>query len=67
MRLTAQAFYVKKAVVPVVAHMDPAYAAGGGGEEKLLGPFEITDEHTEEVEVRTLVHLPLRFAPLVLD
>ena len=29
-RLPAQAFYVKKAVVPVVAQMDTAYAAGGG-------------------------------------
>ena len=66
-RLPAQAFYVKKSVVPVVAQMAPAYAAGGEGAEKLLGPFEITDEHTEEVEVRTLVHLPYCFVPLVLD
>ena len=65
--LPAQAFYVKKAVVPVVAQMAPAYAAGGEGAEKLLGPFEITNEHTEEVEVRTLVHLPYRFVPLALD
>ena len=28
-RLPAQAFYVKKAVVPAVAQMAPAYAAGG--------------------------------------
>ena len=62
-RLLAQAFHVKKAVVPVVAQMAPAYAAGGGGAENLLGPFPTTDENTEEVEVRTLVHLPYRFAP----
>ena len=30
-RLPAQAFYVKKAVVTVVAQMAPAYAAGEGG------------------------------------
>ena len=66
-RLPAQAFYVKKAMMPVVAQMAPAYAAGGGGAEKIMGPFEITDEHTEEVEVRTLVHLPYRFVPLSLD
>ena len=66
-RLPAQAFYVKKAVVPIVAQMAPAYSAGGGGSEKLLGPFDITDEHTEEVEVRTLMHLPYRFFPLSLD
>ena len=65
--LLAQAFHVKKAVVPVVAQMAPAYAAGGGGAEKLLGAFDITDEHTEEVEVRTLVHLSYRFIPLALD
>ena len=65
-RLLAQAFYVKKAVVPVVAQMASAYAAGGGGAEKLLGPFDIIDDHTEEVEVRTLVHLPYRFVPLAL-
>ena len=58
-RLTAPAFNVKKAVVPVVAQMAPAYAAGGGGgEERLLVPFATTDEHTEEVKVRTIVHLP---------
>ena len=66
-RLPAQAFYVKKAVVPVVSQMAPAYAAGGGGAEKLLGPFDILDDHTKEVEVRTLVHLPYRFVPLALD
>ena len=65
--LPAQAFHVKKAVVPVVAQMAPTYAAGGGGAEKLLGPFNITDEHPEEVEVRTLVRLPYRFVPLTLD
>ena len=66
-RLPAQDFYVNKAVVPVVAQMAPAYATGGGGSENLLGPFDITDEHMEEVEVRTLVHLPYRFVPLALD
>ena len=66
-RLPAQDFHVKKAVVLVIAHMDPAYAAGGGGAEKLLGPFATTDRHMEEVEVCTLVHLPYRFAPLALD
>ena len=66
-RLPAQASYVKNAVVLVVAQMATAYAAGGGGAEKLLGPFEITDDHTEEVKVRTLVHLPYRFVPLALD
>ena len=62
-RLPAQAFYVKKAVVPEVAQMARAYATGGGGAEKLLGPFDVLDDQTEEVEVRTLVHLPYRFAP----
>ena len=65
-RLPAQAFYVKKAVVLVVAQMAPAYAAGGGVAEKLLGPFDVLDDNTEEVEVRTLVHLPYRFVPLAL-
>ena len=32
-RLPAQAFYVKKAVVPIVAQMAPAYSAGGGGSD----------------------------------
>ena len=67
MRLPAQAFYVKKAVVPAVAQMATAYAAGGGGAEKLLGTFDVLDNHREEVEVRTLVHLPYRFVPLALD
>ena len=58
-RLPAQDFYVKKAVVPAVAQMALAYAAGGGGAEKLLGPFDVLDDHSEEVEVRTLVHLGL--------
>ena len=66
-RLTAQVFYVKKAVVLVVSQMAPTYTAGGGGTEKLLEPFEITNEHIEEVEVRTLVHLPYHFAPLALN
>ena len=67
MRLPAQAFYVNKTVVPVVAHMAPAYAVEGGGAEKLPGTFYILDDHTEEVEVRTLVHLPYRFVLLALD
>ena len=66
-RLPAQAFYVKKTVVPAVAQMAPAYAAGGGGLERLLGPYDVLDNHVEEVEVRTLVHLPYRCAPLALD
>ena len=66
-RLPAQTFHVKKAVVPIVAQMAPAYAAGRGEAENLLGPFDMTDKHTEEVEVRTLVHIPYRFVPLVLD
>ena len=53
--------------MPVVAQMSPAYAAGGGEAEKLLGPFDILDDQTEEVKVRTLVHLPYRFVPLALD
>ena len=57
-RLLAQAFYVKKAVVPAVAQMAPAYAAGGGGAEKLLGPFDVLKDHTKNIEVRKLVHLP---------
>ena len=56
-RLPSQAFYVKKAVVLAVAQMAPAYAAGGGGAEKLLGPYDVLDDHSEEVDVRTLVHL----------
>ena len=64
--LPAQAFHVKKAVVPVVAQMAPAYAAREGA-EKLLRPFETTYANTEEVEVRTLVQLPYCFAPLALD
>ena len=66
-RLPAQAFYVKKAVVLEVAQIAPAYAVGGGGAERLLGPYDVLDNHTEEVEVRTLVHLPYRFVPLALD
>ena len=57
LRLPAKAFHVKKAVVPVVAQMAPAHAAGEGVAEKLLGTFATTDVNTEEVEVRTLVHL----------
>ena len=53
--------------MPAVAQMAPAYAAGGGGAEKFLGPFNNLDYHTEEVEVRTLVHLPYLFVPLALD
>ena len=65
--LPSQAFHVKKAVVPVVAQMAPAYVAGGIGAEKLRGPFATTDKHTEDVKVRTLVHLPYRFLLLALD
>ena len=65
--LPAQVFYVKKAMVPAVAQMEPAYAAGRGGSERLLGPYDVLDTHAEEVEVRTLVHLPYRFVPLALD
>ena len=61
--MPAQAFYVKKAVVPAVAQMDLAYAVGGGGAEKLLGPFDVLNNHTEEVEVGMLVHLPYHFTP----
>ena len=66
-RLPAQAFYLKKAVVPAVAQMAPAYAEGGGGAERILGPYDVLDTHTEEVEVCTLVHLLYRFAPFALD
>ena len=45
-RLPAHAFYVKKAVVPVVDQMAPTYAAGGGGAENLLGPFDVLDDNT---------------------
>ena len=58
---------MKKAVVPAVTQMAPAYAAGGGGADKLLGIYDVLDDHLEEVEVRTLVHLPYRFPPLALD
>ena len=67
MRLPAHAFQVNKVVVPVISQMAPAYSAGGGGKEKLLGPFAMTVENTEEVEVGTLVLLPYRFVPLALD
>ena len=66
-RLPAQAFHVKKAVVSVVSQMAPTHAAGGGGSENLLGLFATTDMNTEEVEVCTLVHLPYQFVPLALD
>ena len=66
-RLPAQAFYVKKAVVPAVAQMALAYTAGGGGAERLLGPYDVLDTHAEEVEVRTLVHFPYCFFHLALD
>ena len=66
-RLLAQDFYVKKAVVPAVSQMAPAYAAGGGGAEKLLRPLDVLDDHSEEVEVSTLVHHLYRFVPLALD
>ena len=44
-----------------------AYAAGGGGAENLLVPYDVLDDHSEEMEVRTLVHLLYRFVPLALD
>ena len=66
-RLPAQSFYVKKAVVPAVSQMTPAYAAVVGGAERLLGPYNVLDTHAEEVDVRTLVHIPYRFVPLALD
>ena len=66
-RLPSQAFYVKKAMVPVVAQMAPTYAAGGGRAENILEPFDILDDHTEEVQVCTLLHLPYRFVLLALD
>ena len=66
-RLPSKTFYVKKAVVTAVAQMAPAHAARGGGVEKLLGPYDVLGDHSEEVEVRTLVHLPYRFVPLALD
>ena len=47
--------------------MAPAYAAGGGGAERLLGPYDVLDNNVEEVEVSTLVHLPYRFVSLALD
>ena len=45
-RLPSQAIYVKKAVVLVDVQMAPAYAAGGGGAEKLLGPYDVLDNHS---------------------
>ena len=66
-RLPAHAFYVKKAVVPAVSQMAPAYAAVRGGAERLLGTYNVLDTHAEEVKVRTLVHLLYRFVPLALD
>ena len=66
-RLPAQAFYVKKAVVPAVSQMAPAYAAGGGGTKRLLGPYDVLDDPLEEVKVRIAMHLPYRFVPLALD
>ena len=58
-RLPAQAFYVKKVVVPFVAQMAPDYAAGGGGSKKLLGPFDILDDNTEEV-VNKYINKPMQ-------
>ena len=66
-RLPAQAFHIRKAVTPTSAEMAPAYAAAGAGAEKLLGPYLAGTANTEEVEVRSMVHLPYRFVPLVLD
>ena len=53
--------------MPAVSQIAPSYAAGGEGAEKLLVPFDVLDNHLEEVEVRTLVHLLYRFVPLALD
>ena len=39
-QLLAQAFYVKKAVVPAVSQTSPAYTTVGGGAENLLGPVK---------------------------
>ena len=47
--------------------MSPAYAAGVAAAKNLLGPFDVLDDYTEEVEVRILVHLPYRFVPLAMD
>ena len=63
-RLPSQAFYVKNAVVPEVTQMAPAYAAGGGGAERLLGPYDVLDTHAEEVEVRKSRAPPVPFRPL---
>ena len=67
MRLPAQDFHVKNAVVRVVAQMALTYAVGGGGAERIMGPFSTTEKNTEEVEVRTLLHFTYRFFPLALD
>ena len=53
--------------MPAVSQMAPDYSAVGGRSEKLLGPFDVLNDHMEEVKVRTLVHLPYRFVPLALD
>ena len=58
-RLPAQVFYIKKAVVTAVAQMAPAYAAGGGGAEKLLGPFDVLDDHSSGVFTLTALGAPL--------
>ena len=58
---------MEKAVVLADVHMAPAYAAGGGGTERLLGPYDVLDNNVDEVKVRTLLHLPYRFVPLALD
>ena len=54
-------------MVPAVAQMATAYASGGGGAERLLGTYDVLDTHADEVEVRTLMHIPYRFVPLGLD
>ena len=53
--------------MPSVSQMAPDYSAVGGRSEKLLGPFDVLNDHMEEVKVRTLVHLPYRFFSLALD
>ena len=46
-RLVAQAFYLKKAVVPAVAQIAPAYASEVGGAERLMGPYDVLGNHAE--------------------
>ena len=43
-RLPAQDFFAKKAVVPVIVQMAPAYAAGGGNTK---APWTLRDNRRE--------------------